>query len=202
MSKNNSKEELVKAKEQYNQALKDKEVMTKMLAQAKAKLSGLANALEKEKKRKECAETCTSKITQEGGGQVVMYHAAEKIAEKECGSERAFLTPEEEDIVFQSTYKQSTGCKTDKLLGHGYMAKFPTRSQLMTAKLEEQARASAAAQQKNIEVQGEVEKLKEKLANLEAERYMIIEESKRQIQQEEEKKRQAFKEALREELRQ
>jgi hypothetical protein len=28
------------------------------------------------------------------------YHAAEKIAEKECGSERAFLTPEEEDIVF------------------------------------------------------------------------------------------------------
>ncbi|PUZ46416.1 hypothetical protein GQ55_7G077100 [Panicum hallii var. hallii] len=82
------------------------------------------------------------------------------------------------------------------------MAKVPTRSQLMAAKLEEQARASAAAEQKNIEVQGEVEKLKEKVANLEAEREMIIEESKRQIQQEEEKKIEVFKEALREELRQ
>jgi predicted nuclease with TOPRIM domain len=112
------------------------------------------------------------------------------------------ISPEEEDIIFQSTYKQSTGCKTSKIHGYGYMAKVPTRSQLMATKLEEQARASAAAEQKNIEVQGEVEKLKEKVANLEAEREMIIEESKRQIQQEEEKKREVFKEALREELRQ
>jgi membrane protein insertase Oxa1/YidC/SpoIIIJ len=76
------------------------------------------------------------------------------------------------------------------------MAKVPTRSQLMAAKLEEQARASAAAEQKNIEVQGEVEKLKEKVANLEAEREMIIEESKWQIQREEEKKREVFKKHL------
>jgi hypothetical protein len=106
------------------------------------------------------------------------------------------ISPEEEDIIFQSTYKQSTGCKTSKIHGYGYMAKVPTRSQLMATKLEEQARASAAAEQKNIEVQGEVEKLKEKVANLEAEREMIIEESKWQIQREEEKKREVFKKHL------
>ena len=46
------------------------------------------------------------------------------------------------------------------------MAKYPTRSQLMNERNEEQAHASAlaaAAQQKNIEMQAEVDKLKEQL---------------------------------------
>ena len=57
--------------------------------------------------------------------------------------------------------------------GHGYLAKYPTRSQLMNERIEEQARASAlaaAAQQKNSEMQAEVEKLKEKLIVQAAER--------------------------------
>ena len=57
--------------------------------------------------------------------------------------------------------------------GHGYMAKYPTRSQLMNEQNEEQARASAlaaAAQQKNIEMQAEVDKLKEQLTIQAAER--------------------------------
>ncbi|XP_066342064.1 uncharacterized protein [Miscanthus floridulus] len=62
------------------------------------------------------------------------------------------------------------------------MAKYPTRSQLMNERNEEQACASAlaaAAQQKNIEMQAEVDKLKEQLTIQAAER----ESDKEKIQQ-------------------
>jgi hypothetical protein len=58
------------------------------------------------------------------------------------------LTIVEENSIFQSTYKESTRCKTSKQHVHGYLAKYLTRRQLMDAQIEEQARVSSKAQQK------------------------------------------------------
>ena len=73
------------------------------------------------------------------------------------------LSNKEESHILRETYKETTGCRSNKGPGHGYMAKYLTRSQLMNERIEEQARAAAlvvAAQQKNNETQAEVEKLK------------------------------------------
>jgi DNA anti-recombination protein RmuC len=92
------------------------------------------------------------------------------------------LSKKEESNILRETYKKTTGCKSKKGPGHGYMEKYPTRSQLMNERIEEQARAAtlaAAAQQKNNETQAEVEKLKEQLTIQAAER----ESDKEKIQQ-------------------
>jgi hypothetical protein len=60
------------------------------------------------------------------------------------------LSIEEENNIFQSTYKNIIGCKSSKLHGHGYLTKYPTRKTLMEAQIEEHARASAAAHQKTF----------------------------------------------------
>jgi len=77
------------------------------------------------------------------------------------------LSKKEENHILRKTYKETTGCRSNKGPGHGYMVKYPTRSQLMNERIEEQARAAALAaaaqQKKNNEMQAEVEKLKEQL---------------------------------------
>jgi len=96
--------------------------------------------------------------------------------------EASVISKEQERHILHETYKETTGCRSRKGPGHGYLAKYPTRSQLMNERIEEQAHASAlavAAQQKNSEVQAEVEKLKEKLTVQAAER----ESDKEKIQQ-------------------
>ena len=75
------------------------------------------------------------------------------------------------------------------------MAKYPTRSQLLKDRLDEQSRASAAAQRKNNELEDEVQMLKEQIANGVAER----EETRREMQEELEKERNA-REQLRQEF--
>ena len=83
------------------------------------------------------------------------------------------LSNKEESHILRETYKETTGCRSNKGPGHGYMVKYPTRSHLMNERIEEQARAAAlaaAAQQKNNETQAEVEKLKEQLTIQAAER--------------------------------
>jgi hypothetical protein len=57
--------------------------------------------------------------------------------------ERDNLTHEEENIIFQSSYREITGTKRTVVHGHGYMAKYPTRAELMDAQIE-QAHATAA----------------------------------------------------------
>jgi len=109
-------------------------------------------------------------------------------------------TAEEEDIIFQSAYKETIRCKTSKPHGHGYLAKYPTRRQLMNDKIEEQARVSAATHQRNIELEGKIEKLEGQLANDAAERDRILEEYRQQIREEEQKAREAFQEKMREEM--
>ena len=55
---------------------------------------------------------------------------------------------------------------------------------------------------KNIELQAQLQKLQEQLANEAAERDRIIEENRRQILEEEKKARDALKQQMMEELRQ
>ncbi|KQJ81725.1 hypothetical protein BRADI_5g02560v3 [Brachypodium distachyon] len=80
------------------------------------------------------------------------------------------LTAGEEDIVLQSAYKETTGTKTTKLHGWGYLSTYPTKNQLLQERLELQAR--------------EVEILKEKLAKEAAEREAEKEDLKKSIREE------------------
>ena len=79
------------------------------------------------------------------------------------------------------------------------MAKYPTRAQLMNSQLE-QPRITAVAKEANIELQCEVAKSKEQLTSEVAERDRILEETRRQIQEEEENKREEFRQQIREEM--
>jgi hypothetical protein len=61
--------------------------------------------------------------------------------------QRDNLPHEEENIIFQSSYREITGTKRTIVHGHGYMAKYPTRTELMDAQ-NEQARAIVVEQEK------------------------------------------------------
>jgi hypothetical protein len=61
--------------------------------------------------------------------------------------QRDNLPHEEENIIFQSSYREITGTKRTIVHGHGYMAKYPTRAELMDAQ-NEQARAIVVEQEK------------------------------------------------------
>jgi hypothetical protein len=111
------------------------------------------------------------------------------------------LSIEEENNIFQSTYKNIIGCKSSKLHGHGYLAKYPTRRQLMEAQIEEHARASTAAHQKNIQLESKVQQLEEQFANEAIARDKILEENRQQIQEDEQKDKEVLREQLREELK-
>ena len=103
------------------------------------------------------------------------------------------MTTEEENSIFQSSFKETTCCKANRPYGHGYLSSYQTR---------------ATTNQKNIELQGEVQVLKEKLANEVAERERILQEKIQELQEEEDRKRQLLQEeeerkrqALMEEMR-
>ncbi|KAG2561634.1 hypothetical protein PVAP13_8KG169603, partial [Panicum virgatum] len=92
-----------------------------------------------------------------------------------------------------ATYKESTGCKTSTVHGHGYMSTRPTERASMKDQLEEQARATVAANQKNQELQEHIEKLNDKLENQEAESERKLEEKLQQFKEEESRKIQALR---------
>jgi hypothetical protein len=110
--------------------------------------------------------------------------------------ERDNLTHEEEKIIFQSSYRDITGTKRTILHGHGYMAKYPTRAELMDAQIE-QARAITAEQEKNNHLEAEFQRLREQLANELPSTDRKVEEVRREIQEEDIKR-----EKLREQLKQ
>ena len=105
--------------------------------------------------------------------------------------QRDSLTQEEQNILFQSSYREIIGGKTTVIHGRGYMVKYPTRAELMDAQIE-QARKTAAEQEKNINLEGEVQRLREQLANEAAEMDRKVEEARHQIQEEEQIKRDEF----------
>jgi signal recognition particle GTPase len=122
------------------------------------------------------------------------------VFEREFQGDR-ILSIEEENNMFQSTYKNSIRCKSSKLHGHGYLAKYPTRRQLMEAQIEEHARALAAAHQKIIQLESKVQQLEEQLVNEAIARDTILEENRRQIQEDEQKAKEMLREKLREDLK-
>lgn len=116
-----------------------------------------------------------------------------RVAEKESEG-GPLLSTEEENSIFQSSYKESIGCKTSTVHGHGYMSKRPTQMESMKAQLREQVRATDITNQRNIELQDEVDKLNEKIANQEAESERRLEEKMQQFREEESNKLQALRE--------
>jgi hypothetical protein len=104
-------------------------------------------------------------------------------------TERFDLTREEENAIFQTTFKETIGCKANRIHGHGYLSRYPTRSQVMESKFLKQARAIVATNQKNIELESQVQLLNEKLACEVAEQERILQEKMQALQEEEERKK-------------
>ena len=113
---------------------------------------------------------------------------------REVETEGCALAEEEENNIFQSSYRSSTGCKTSKVYGHGYMAKRPTTADRLHAQIDE-------TQRQNVELHDEVRNLRDQLANEHAERDRIIEQSRLQQQEEAHNARLPLREELREELK-
>ncbi|XP_066359579.1 uncharacterized protein [Miscanthus floridulus] len=109
----------------------------------------------------------------------VYENATMKIGEIGLESDRPALTTVEENMIFQSCYKETTQIKSSKLHGHGYLATYRTRRELMKENLEVHARAQAAAREKSIALEVEVDKLKEQIAQEAAEREREKEENRR-----------------------
>jgi hypothetical protein len=106
-------------------------------------------------------------------------------------------------LVIATTFKSGCNisrCKANRLHGHGYLSRYPTRSQVMDSKFLEQARATAATSKKNIELETQVQLLNEKLASEVAERERIVQEKMQALQEEEERKRQLLREEMRKEM--
>ncbi|KAG2630348.1 hypothetical protein PVAP13_3KG475500 [Panicum virgatum] len=125
--------------------------------------------------------------------QAVYDEALFNVAETCIDKEAVVISDLEENIIFQCIYKKTTGCKISTVHGHGYMSTRPTERESMKAQLEEQARATDAANQKNIELQEETEKLNDKLKNQEAESERKLEEKLKQFKEEESRKIQALR---------
>jgi len=83
-----------------------------------------------------------------------------KIAEIGLEPSKQTLTKVEENMIFKETIQ----VKSSKLHGHGYLAKNPTHKELMKENLELHARAQAAAREKSIAFEAEVERLKQQMA--------------------------------------
>jgi hypothetical protein len=111
-----------------------------------------------------------------------------KISETDLGPDRQTLTTVEENMIFQSSYKETTQTKSSKLHGHGYLAKYRTRKELMEENLEVHARAQAAAREKSTAFEVEVQKLNERIAHEAAEREREKEEREREREREKEER--------------
>ncbi|KAE8800122.1 hypothetical protein D1007_24415 [Hordeum vulgare] len=73
------------------------------------------------------------------------------------------LSDEQRHNIFQTTYKGTLQCKSSQPRGYGYMAKPSTGSERIRIQIEEQARATAAFQQRNSELSHQVNDLQDQL---------------------------------------
>ena len=74
-----------------------------------------------------------------------------------------------------------TACKSIRLHGNGYLARNPTRRQLLNADRQEQIRIAEQQHQDHLELMGSFDQLKEQMATWEAEREAERLEHARQI---------------------
>jgi hypothetical protein len=123
-----------------------------------------------------------------------------KIGEISLQPDTQSLSSVEENMIFQSCYKETTQIKSSKLHGHGYLAKYRTHRELMEENLEVYARAEATAREKSIALQVEVEKLKEHIAHEAAEREREREENRRKMQEELEEAKIKLREEMKQDL--
>jgi len=94
----------------------------------------------------------------------------------------------EENMIFQSCYKEVTAVKSSKLHGHGYLSKYRTRKELMKENLEVHARVETATRGKSIAFEAQVENLKEQIAHDAIERERVREEMRKMQEELEEGK--------------
>ena len=114
---------------------------------------------------------------------------------------RQMLKTSEENMIFQSSYKETTQIKSSKVHGKGYMAKNRMRRELiMKENIEVLARAEAAAKEKSLAFEVEIVKLKEQCAHEAAEREREKEENRRKMQEDLENANIALKEELKQEF--
>ena len=92
--------------------------------------------------------------------------------------------------MFQKAYKEVTKCKSTKLHGNGYLAKNPTRRQLLNAERQEQIRREELQHQEHVELMDAFGLLQEKMSTWEDEREAERREHARQLE-ESNKKREA-----------
>lgn len=130
----------------------------------------------------------------------VYHNAAYKMCQIESEPNRQMLKTSEENMVFQSSYKETTQIKSSKVHGQGYMAKNRMRRELMKENIEVLARAEAAAKEKSLAFEVEIEKLKEQRAHEAAEREREKEENRRRMQEDLENAKIALKEELKQEF--
>ena len=124
-----------------------------------------------------------------------------KIGEIGLEPDRQALSATEENMIFQSCYKETTQIKSSKLHGHGYLAKYRTRRELMKENLEVHARVEAAARERSIAFEAEIETLKQKMAQEAIEREREREEDRRKMQDDLENHKMKLREEMKQELR-
>uniref|UniRef100_N1R528 Uncharacterized protein n=1 Tax=Aegilops tauschii TaxID=37682 RepID=N1R528_AEGTA len=73
------------------------------------------------------------------------------------------LSSEQKNNIFQTAYKDTLECKSSQPRGYGYMAKTSTGSERFRIQIEEQARATAATQERNSQLNQQVNELKDQL---------------------------------------
>ncbi|KAE8799898.1 hypothetical protein D1007_24645 [Hordeum vulgare] len=88
--------------------------------------------------------------------------ACEEVKNKETETQGP-LSDEQRHNIFQTTYKGTLQCKSSQPRGYGYMAKPSTGSERSRIEIEEQARATAAFQQRNSELSHQVNDLQDQL---------------------------------------
>jgi predicted nucleic acid-binding Zn-ribbon protein len=98
----------------------------------------------------------------------------------------------EQNQIFQTAYKETRKCKSAKILANGYLARYPTRRQLLSEEYQYHVRQDAA-------LMDAFSKLQERIEAQEAEREIEREEHRRQME-EMLKSREADREALRQEF--
>ncbi|KAL6912033.1 hypothetical protein ACP4OV_000838 [Aristida adscensionis] len=108
----------------------------------------------------------------------IYTNAARKLSlteTNELGEEesRSTITSTQEDLVFQATYKETTGTKSNKLRGHSYLTN-ANKTQLLHQRIEEQG----------LEVQKLKEQLAEQPANKEAEKEQLKASIRAELMQE------------------
>lgn len=130
---------------------------------------------------------------------VKQENAVLNLNQKKVELERDSFTNEEQNILFQSSYREIIDCKRPAIRGHGYMAKYPTRAELMDAQIE-QSRATAAEQEKNKHLEGEVQRLREELADQTAQTDRKVEDAAKKIQEEESIKREEMRKQMKEDM--